>query len=500
MAHTMNLDLEPEVEQRVQQLASLDEDVLITGPSGSGKSVLARRIHELSSRRSKPFVPQNCGAIPDDLAESTLFGHERGAFTTAYKDAPGVVAEANGGTLFLDEIGELPLAVQVKLLTLLQDRVYRSLGSVKDRPASFRLIAATNRDLLERCNQGLFREELYHRINVLSIALRPLRERPEQAQRIAAGEVKRLKMRQEIGAQVLSAVESLTRHPAAWPGNIRELITFVQRCRAFGVESEERCILAEWARWRRPESGERLTAIAPSVSPSLADRERYAGMIHELAGRGARPKTAVSRNVALELASRLLDVFPEPLPFKDVQAVLGARDQRTVTANVDLLVSYGLVQRSSWGIVASWPPATSIVFGHHRGEWIPAGPGEILSLSCGDRVRVEITSKRAGTLGVMLVTHGPGGLFASEVIVEGMELLPLKTKAIEIELDDRGGLEQLLLHLGPSGRRGGHLVEPMLAEAIMPDSTALEQGRRMALERWREGWLAEHLVFHTRGK
>ena len=499
MTRTSNLDLEPEVEQRIQQLASVDEDVLITGPTGSGKSAVARRIHEHSARKDRPFFAQNCGAIPGELAESTLFGHERGAFTTALQSASGIVEAADRGTLFLDEIGELSLAVQAKLLTLLQDRVYRPVGSVKDRAASFRLIAATNRDLLERCNQGLFREDLYHRINVLSIALRPLRDAPEQALRIAAEEVKRLRMAQELGVQVLSAVKRLTRHPAAWPGNVRELLTFVRRC-ILGVEAEELRILEEWARWRRSEGMEHLTAIAPTVSASLADRERYAGMIHDLAGRGARPKTAVSRKGSLDLASRLLDVFPEPLSLEDVQAILGARDRRTLNSNVELLVKHGLVQDSTRGIVASWPPATSTVFGRHHREWIPAGPGVILSLAHGERVRIELTSKRAGTLGVMLVTHGPGGSSAPAVIVEGKELRASKATTIEIELDSAGGLEQILLHVGPPTRRGGSLVESTLSEGIMPDSAALERGRRMALDRWHEGWLAEHLVFHTQGK
>lgn len=499
MTRTDNLDLEPEVEQRIQRLASTDEDVLVTGPTGSGKSAVARRIHDRSARRDRPFIVQNCGAIPGELAESTLFGHERGAFTTAHTAARGVVEAADQGTLFLDEIGELSLAVQAKLLTLLQDRVYRPVGSVKDRTASFRLIAATNRDLLERCNQGLFREDLYYRINVLSIALGPLRDAPEQALRIAAEEVKRLKMSQALGAQVLAMVKSLTRHPAAWPGNVRELLTFIRRC-ILGVEAEERRILEEWSRWRRSEGMERLAAIAPTVSASLAERERYAGMIHDLAGSGARPKTAVSRKGSLDLASRLLDVFPEPLSLDDVQTILGARDRRTLNSNVDLLVKHGLVQGSTRGIVASWPPATSTIFGRHQRDWLPAGPGVILSLAHGERVRIELTSRRAGTLGVLLVTHGNGGSSAPAVIVEGKELSASKTIALEIELDSTGGLEQILLHVGPSTRRGGSLVESTLSEGVMPDSAALERGRRMALERWHEGWLAEHLVFHTQGK
>jgi hypothetical protein len=496
MTQTTPLDLEPEVAERIRQLAGVDVNVLLLGPTGTGKSAAARRIHELSARGDKPFVTQNCGAIPGELAESTLFGHERGAFTTAHQTAPGVVAAAHGGTLFLDEIGELPLPVQAKLLTVLQDRVYRRVGSVTDRPSSFRLIAATNRDLIERCNQGLFREDLYHRINGLAITLRPLRDAPDLAHRIAAAEVERTNLPAERGAQVLSAVKRLSRHPAAWPGNIRELVGFVQCC-VLGVEEQERRILAEWARWRRSEGTERLTAIAPTVSPSLADRERYAGLIHELAHRGTRPKASVSRRGSLELASRLLDVFPAPLSMDDVRAALEARDPRTVTANVEMLVKHGLVERTAGGLTASWPPATSTVFGLHEGAWIAAGPGTILSLADGDRIRVELRSKLPGTLVVVLVTHRPEGSSAPVVVVEGKELLASKATAIEIALDDRGGLEQLLVHIAPAARRGGTLVEPLLAEAIMPDSAELERGRRAVLDRWHEGWLAEHLVFHA---
>ncbi|WP_437924633.1 sigma-54 factor interaction domain-containing protein [Sorangium sp. So ce291] len=500
MAHKTKLDLDPEFKKRTLQLAGMDDDVLITGPSGSGKSALAQWIHEQSARRGKRFVVQNCGAIPKGLEESTLFGHERGAFTHAHQAADGIVKAADGGTLFLDEIGELPLAVQVKLLTLLQEHAYRRVGSVDDLHASFRLIAATNRDLLELCNQGHFREDLYHRINVLPIALGPLRDAPERATRIATEIVKTSIMSPERAADVLSAVQRLSRHPAAWPGNIRELGTFVKRCQLDEVKDAERWILAEWARRRTSESAERLTAFTPSVSPSLADRKRYAGLIHELAGRGPRPKAAVSRKGSLELASRLLDVFPEPLSLDEVQAVLGARDRRTLDGNVDLLERHGLIERVARGIVALWPPATSAVFGRHQGAWRPAGSGEILSLACGDRVRIELTSKCAGTLGVLLVTHGPGGSPAPTVLVEGKELLASKPTALEIELDGAGGIEQFLLHVGPSARRGGSLVEPMLDEAIMPDSAALEWGRRMVLDRWGEGWLAEHLVFHMQGK
>lgn len=499
MKHKAELDLDPELTRRTLKLAMMDDDVLITGPSGSGKSALAQWIHDRSARRSKRFYPQNCGAIPKGLEESTLFGHERGAFTHALQTKDGIVKQADGGTLFLDEIGELPLAVQVKLLTLLQERTYRRVGGVDDLHASFRLIAATNRDLLEMCNQGHFREDLYHRINVLPIALDPLRDDPERTSRIAAEILKTLTLSPERAADVLAAVGRLTNHPAAWPGNIRELGTFVKRCQLDKVEDVERWIRAEWARRRTPESADRLTAFAPSVSPSLDDRRRYAGMIHDLAARGPRPKAAVSRQGSQDLAGRLLDVFPEPLSLDDVQTVLGARDRRTLDNNVDLLERHGLIRTVAQGVVAVWPPATSAVLGYRQGTWIPAGSGEILSLASGDRVRIEVTSRCAGRLSIVLVTHRRGDAPAPSVLVEGKALIASKPTVLEIELHGAGGIEQVLLHVGPSAHRSGHLVEPTLDEAIMPDSAALEEGRRLVLARWGHGWLAEHLVFHMHG-
>src|SRR5512132_2660372 len=150
MADEVTLELDPEIEQRIEALARVDVGVLITGPTGTGKSAVARQIHALSARRKKDFIVQNCGAIPEGLAESTLFGHELGAFTGAHRAAPGIVAAADGGILFLDEIGELSLAVQAKLLLLLQDGDYRRVGSAEVRTSRFRLIAATNRDLIDR--------------------------------------------------------------------------------------------------------------------------------------------------------------------------------------------------------------------------------------------------------------------------------------------------------------------------------------------------------------
>ena len=160
-------------------IAESDSTVLIQGPSGSGKELFARAIHNLSPRKKGPYIAVNCGALPDSLLESELFGYVKGAFTDAKKDKPGRFALAEGGTLFLDEIGELSLNLQVKLLRVLQEKEYEPLGGTKSIKANVRIIAATNRNLAELLSQGAFREDLYYRINVIKIELPPLSQRRE---------------------------------------------------------------------------------------------------------------------------------------------------------------------------------------------------------------------------------------------------------------------------------------------------------------------------------
>lgn len=495
MASATTLDLDPTLENRVRKVAALDSDVLILGSTGSGKSAVAHWIHDLSKRAKRRFIAQNCAAIPAELAEGLLFGHEQGAFTGALRARKGILAEADEGTLFLDEIGELPPAIQAKLLTVLQERAVQPLGNPSPIPARFRLIAATHRDLLERCNQGLFREDLYHRINGLPIVLPELRESPERAERIAIEDARQIGLPLDQIDPLRQAVKRLTNHPAAWPGNIRELMTFVRRCQ-LNVEEAERWKREEWARWRRPEATSRLTPFAPALSPSLSDRERFAGLIQALAGT-AHPKSAFSRKGSMALASRLLDAYPAPLSAEDVQTTLDRADPRTIQKNIDALVQHGLVKKTEDGIIALWPPARSTLFVRQEGEWVPVGTGEIPALTHGTRIRVEVTSRCAGLLGVAMVTHPPVGPSVPERIVRGLSLSASKPARIEIELDTTRGIEQILVHVGPHRPRGGRLVSDSPEESHMPDSTALEQGRRWALEEWKEGWLEEHLVFHS---
>ncbi|MDZ7784001.1 MAG: sigma-54 dependent transcriptional regulator [Halioglobus sp.] len=216
------------VRRLVRQVAATEASVLITGQSGTGKEVVARCIHALSARRDKPFVPVNCGAIPAELLESELFGHEKGAFTGAISARRGRFEIANGGTLFLDEIGDMPLDMQVKLLRVLQERTFERVGSDRTQHADVRIVAATHRDLEQLAAENCFRMDLYYRLNVFPIEISPLCERPEDVPLLIEGYVNKLE-REQRGSLRLSdcAVASLARYH--WPGNVRELFNVLER-------------------------------------------------------------------------------------------------------------------------------------------------------------------------------------------------------------------------------------------------------------------------------
>ncbi len=210
--------------EMVRRVAPTDLGVLITGESGTGKEVVARALHRASTRRAKAFVPVDCGAIPNNLMESELFGHERGAFTGASSARAGLVQAADGGTFFLDEVGELDAGVQVKLLRLLQEGEYRRVGGNKLLSADLRVVAATNRDLEQAVRDGRFREDLYHRLNVVRVTLPPLRDRAEDISILLDHFVGRLSKQSGRGElrfapEVRDLLEAHT-----WPGNVRELL------------------------------------------------------------------------------------------------------------------------------------------------------------------------------------------------------------------------------------------------------------------------------------
>ena len=216
------------VRKMIEQVAGSDANVLILGESGTGKEVVARNLHYHSSRREGPFVPVNCGAIPADLLESELFGHEKGAFTGAISDREGRFEMAEGGTLFLDEIGDMSLQMQVKILRVLQERTFERVGSNKTITSDVRILAATHRNLEEGIQTGEFREDLFYRLNVFPIEVPPLRDRVEDTPMLVNELVRRIE-HEKRGSVRLSpgAIYSLCQYN--WPGNVRELANLVER-------------------------------------------------------------------------------------------------------------------------------------------------------------------------------------------------------------------------------------------------------------------------------
>ena len=227
-----------EVFRLVEQVCRTNSTILISGESGTGKELVARAIHALSLRRDRPFVAVNCGAMPEALLESELFGHVRGAFTGADKDKKGLIEVADGGTVFLDEIGEMAPTMQVKLLRVLQDRKYRRVGGTDEQSSSIRVIAATNLDLPKAVGEGKFREDLFYRLNVIPMKMPPLRDRVDDIPLIADHFVAKFnkEMNKSIVGFTAEAAAALRAYP--WPGNVRELENVIER--AVALESGQR--------------------------------------------------------------------------------------------------------------------------------------------------------------------------------------------------------------------------------------------------------------------
>ncbi len=215
--------------EMIQKVAAANVDVLIIGDTGTGKELVARSLHEASPRSKAPFVPVDCGAIPESLLESEFFGHEKGAFTGATARSIGLAEIAEGGTFFLDEVAELPLQLQAKLLRLLQERKFRRLGGRKEHAVDIRILAATNRDLEREVKEGRFRQDLYYRLNVVEMRVPPLRERREDIPILVEHFIE--KSAREMGKPGIQAspdlIEILERHD--WPGNVRQLQNILKR-------------------------------------------------------------------------------------------------------------------------------------------------------------------------------------------------------------------------------------------------------------------------------
>jgi two-component system, NtrC family, response regulator AtoC len=226
------------VRMLIERVAASDAPVLISGETGTGKELAARALHKHSSRGQGVFVAINCAAVPEQLLESELFGHTRGAFTDARIARQGLFLEANGGTLFLDEIAEMPLALQAKLLRALQDHTVRPLGSDKEVPFDARIVSATHRDLETRVSEGLFREDLYYRLNVLQVELPPLRARGSDVLVLANSYLQRVAERSGKAVKSIAPEAARKLVNYAWPGNVRELVNAIERAVALAEYDE----------------------------------------------------------------------------------------------------------------------------------------------------------------------------------------------------------------------------------------------------------------------
>jgi two-component system response regulator AtoC len=279
----------------ITKIADYKTTVLVTGESGVGKELVARAIHMRSSRRGGPFVAVNCGAIPENLLESELFGHKKGAFTDAVQDRRGLFEEASTGTLFLDEIGELPLALQVKLLRVLEDEKIRRLGETRDLKVDVRIIAATHRDLTAETKAGRFREDLFYRLNVLPIHVPPLRERRDDIPLLIEHFTTRNNTR--LGTTVRGVDTEARRllYEYPWPGNVRELENTIERA----------MVLCESDQISAPDLPERIREARDPIQMQLTSGElsvkKTVRVIEEVLIRRALQKTKGNRTRAAEV-------------------------------------------------------------------------------------------------------------------------------------------------------------------------------------------------------
>jgi two-component system response regulator AtoC len=279
----------------ITKIADYKTTVLVTGESGVGKELVARAIHRRSSRRGGPFVAVNCGAIPENLLESELFGHKKGAFTDAIQDRRGLFVDATTGTLFLDEIGELPLGLQVKLLRVLEDEMIRPLGESKDQKVDVRIITATHRDLHAETKAGRFREDLFYRLNVLPIHVPPLRERREDIPLLIEHFVARNNTRLRSNIVGIDSEARRLLFEYSWHGNVRELENTIERA----------MVLAEGDQIMASDLPERVRETQDPVQVQLASSElsvkKTTRIIEEILIRRALQKTKGNRTRAAEL-------------------------------------------------------------------------------------------------------------------------------------------------------------------------------------------------------
>jgi two-component system response regulator AtoC len=316
----------------LDRVADTPTTVLITGESGTGKELVARALHENSSRRDKPFIKVNCAAIPKDLMESELFGHERGAFTGAVGSKPGRFELASGGTLFLDEIGSIPVEMQVKLLRALQESEFERVGGVKTIRVDVRLVAATNSDLKREIAAGAFREDLYYRLNVVPIRLPSLRERATDIPLLVKHFIDKFNAR--LKKSVTGVLDDTQAHLVSypWPGNIRELENVIERAVLFSDGSELKVLdlPSEVRDASTPEPSAAQPASEASVSAATVDglKEQVKAAMSRLE-RELIVKALDQTNSNVTHAARLLKISRKGLQLKMKELGLRERDERS---------------------------------------------------------------------------------------------------------------------------------------------------------------------------
>jgi len=275
-----------------ERAAATDASVLLLGETGAGKEILAETIHRASPRRDRPLLRLNCAAFSETLLESELFGHEKGSFSGAVQAKPGLLETAHGGTVFLDEIGELPLGLQAKLLRVLESGEILRIGGLKPKQIDVRFIAATNRDLLAESRRGAFRVDLYYRLNGVSLAIPPLRERPAEIEALAVQFLERLSARlgrKEPSRLTAEAIARLKRY--RWPGNVRELRNVIQRALVLCGDSPEispEHLELDATCFDDPEETERIADDAAAPTPEVDERQRVTDALRRCAGNQSR--------------------------------------------------------------------------------------------------------------------------------------------------------------------------------------------------------------------
>lgn len=295
----------------IGKVAPTKTNILIIGESGTGKELIARMIHDSGPLKNEPFVPVNCGAIPETLIESEMFGHRKGSFTGAIGEKPGLFEAANGGTLFLDEVGELPLGMQVKLLRAIQERCFRKVGGTDDIHVDVRIIAATNRDLEAAIRASTFREDLYYRLNVIQIKAPPLRDRRSDIRLLATSFLKKFsdRMNKPLVAFEEQALTALEVYP--WPGNVRELENLVER--AVTLETGEKVS---------------LSALPPGFAAALAAAPASGVARRAAAGEGGAAVGAAPAEIRLPAP----DFAKGPI---DLDAILGEVEKTYLMAALE---------------------------------------------------------------------------------------------------------------------------------------------------------------------